>query len=148
MQQIPKLNYASGSVTVLTERQKGPTAVQVCSLVITVLKLLPNPSVTAAFKKSLAMKQVLSPRLHTTLWELSPWAVKEIFIYFIWLWTQAVMIDFQRNAAKFCSSPGNNRRLKKKSGRLFSNTGLATANPPPLVITSWSVIPNFFLPFL
>lgn len=65
MKQIPKLNYASGSVTVLTERQKSPTVLQVCSLVITILKLLPNPSVTAAFKKSLAMKQVLSPRLHT-----------------------------------------------------------------------------------
>lgn len=77
---------------------------------ITILKRLPNPSVTAAFQKSLEMKQVLSPRLHTTLRESSPWAVKEIFIYFIWLQTQAVMTDFRKNAAKSYSSPGNNRR--------------------------------------
>jgi len=84
---------------------------------ITILQLLPSLSVTAVLQKSLAMKQVLSPRLHTTLGELSPWAVKEIFIYFIRLRNQAVINDFQRNAAKSYSSPGNNRRRLEKKGR-------------------------------
>lgn len=148
MKQIPKLNYASESVTILTERRKSPTAVQVCLLMITILKLLPNPSATAVFKKSLAVKQVLSPRLHTTLRELSSWAVKEIFISFIWLRTQAVMIDFQRNAAKSYSSPGNKRRRLKKKKKVRETFFKYVFNSPPLAITSWSIIPNFFLPSL
>lgn len=69
MKQTSKLDYVSGSVTVWTERQ-NPTAVQVCWLMITIQKVLRYLSVTAAFKKSLAMKQVLSPSLHTTFKEI------------------------------------------------------------------------------
>lgn len=94
------INYASGRVTTLTARQ-------VCLLMIAVLKLLAQ---VWQCSNEAQQGNVPSTRWHTTLRELAPFAVKAIFIFFLWFWSQPEIIDFQRNAAQSYSSPGNNRR--------------------------------------
>lgn len=152
MKQIPKLNYASGSVTALTERKKSHTAVQVCLLVITVLMLLPSPSVTAAFKKKLRNEPgFITKTTHHIQGIISLGSQRHFYLFHLasdlsWMTISRGMLQNPILLLETMQKGLKKKPPQNQQGDSLQICVQLQVKAPPLVITYCSVIPKIFLP--